>query len=166
MQGTQLDDTQQILEGSSERFRFAKVASLDEVKRLPIRAWIQQSVALNEAATSGALTFEEVHERLQAICLRLPNTKETLTWGKPHFRVGEKIFCGCGENQGRPSMGLKMEPFDAQTMMKLPGIEKAPYSRKNDGWVAIDPTVFDDWDEITRFVQDSFRLIAPKRLQS
>ena len=30
-----------------------------------------------------------------------------------------------------------MEAYESQLMMKLPGIEKAPYSRKNDGWVTI-----------------------------
>jgi predicted DNA-binding protein (MmcQ/YjbR family) len=93
----------------------------------------------------------------------LANTKETLTWSKPHFRVGEKIFCGCGEEQGRPRLGLKMEAYESQLMMKLPGLEKAPYSRNGDGWVQIDPGVFDDWEEIERMIVGSYRLIAPKR---
>ena len=37
-------------------------------------------------------------------------------------------------------------------MMKVPGIEKAPYSRAGDGWVSIDPGEFDDWDEIERMI--------------
>ncbi len=31
---------------------------------------------------------------MRKICLSLPDTKETLTWGEPHFRVGDKIFAG------------------------------------------------------------------------
>ncbi|MEO2016270.1 MAG: hypothetical protein ABGZ53_18070 [Fuerstiella sp.] len=49
-------------------------------------------------------------------------------------------------------------------MMKVPGIEKAPYSRPNDGWIAVNPNVFHDWEEINRMVIDSFLLIAPKRV--
>ena len=116
------------------------------------------------AAASTGLSFERVLETLQTICLALPKTNETLTWGKPHFRVGEKIFCGCGEDRGRPSIGMKMEAYESQLMMKLPGIEKAPYSRKNDGWVTIDPGEFDDWEEIERLIVASYRLIAPKRV--
>ena len=163
MQGPQLPDPDQILTGTSDRFRFAKIQSVADMEEYPLREWIRQSLALSIEATSGGLTFEQLLEKLERICLKLPSTKKTLTWGKPHFRVAEKIFCGCGEVNGRPVMGLKMEPFDSQTMMKVPGIEKAPYSRKNDGWVSIDPNVFDDWDDIERFVVDSFRLIAPKR---
>ena len=56
-----------------------------------------------------------------------------------------------------------MEAYQSEVMMKLPGIEKAPYSRKGDGWVTIDPGVFDEWDEIERLLVESYRLIAPKR---
>ena len=101
---------------------------------------------------------------MRTICQKLPNTKETVTWGKPHFRVGEKIFCGCGEVKGQPQIGLKMEPGESKLMMKAPGIEKAAYSRPNDGWVSIDPNLFDDWEEIEGFIIGSFRLIAPKRV--
>ena len=163
MRGPELTDNDQILEGTSDRFRFAKVGSLDDVETFPLREWLRESVVLNEAATRNGMSFEEVLGKLQTICLALPNTKETLTWGKPHFRVGEKIFCGCSEDQGGPRIGLKMESYESELMMKLPGIEKAPYSRKGDGWVSIDPGVFDDWDEIERLLVGSYRLIAPKR---
>ncbi len=34
--------------------------------------------------------------RLRQICLTLPDTKETVAWRHPAFRVGEKMFCGVG----------------------------------------------------------------------
>ena len=40
---------------------------------------------------------------------------------------------------------------------------KARYSRPNDGWVSIDPRTFDDWVEIERLIEGSYRLIASKR---
>ena len=48
--------------------------------------------------------------------------------------------------------------------MTIAGIDKAPYSRPNDGWIEIDPNVFDDWSEIQRLIVGSYRLIAPKRV--
>ena len=163
LRGAELTDPDRILEGSSDRFKHVKVRSMDDIHALPIRTWLQESVALNEAAVSGGLKFEQVLAKLQKICLVLPDTKETETWGKPHFRVGEKIFCGCGEDKGRPVLGLKMEAEQSEVMMKLPGIEKAPYSRRGDGWVAIDPGRFDDWKEIEDLIVGSYCLIAPKR---
>ncbi len=163
MRGAELIDEDQVLEGTSERFKHAKVRSLDDLELLPLRAWLRESVALNEAALGSGMNFEQVLHKLQTICLALPKTKETLTWGIPHFRVGEKIFCGWAEDQGRPRIGLKMEAYQSEVMMKLPGIEKAAYSRKGDGWVTIDPGVFDDWVEIESLLVGSYRLIAPKR---
>ncbi len=161
--GTELTDPEAHLQGTSDRFRYAKLRTVADLDQLPLRGWLHESVALNAATTKGGMTFQEVLAVMQRVCLALPHTKETLTWGIPHFRVGEKIFCGCSEDKGSPRIGLKMETFHAEVMMKLPGIEKAPYSRKGDGWVSIDPRRFDDWDEIEKLLVGSYRLIAPKR---
>ena len=164
VRGPELTDPDGILEGSSDRMRHAKVGSVELIEELPILEWLRESVELNEAEISGGLKADEVLEKVRKIGLALPNTKETITWGKPHLRVGEKIFCGCAEISGRPILGLKMERNESIMLMKVPGVEKAPYSRPNDGWVTIDPNTFDDWDEIERLVVGSYRLIAPKRL--
>ena len=66
----------------------------------------------------------------------------------------------------QPAFAMDWEDAAKQQMMKIPGIEKAPYSRPNDGWVSIDPNVFDCWEEIERLISDSFRLIAPKRVSA
>lgn len=152
-----------LLQGTGKQIRHVKIRSLEKLEQLPVRAWLQESLVLNSLAVATGITFDQALAKLRTICLALPNTKETLTWGKPHFRVGEKIFCGCGEQQGRPSIGLKMEPTAARVLMTLRGVAKAAYSRPNDGWVQIDPCDFDDWDEIARLVAGSYRLIAPKR---
>ncbi|HMJ53252.1 MAG TPA: hypothetical protein VK540_14295 [Polyangiaceae bacterium] len=44
--------------------------------------------------------IDPILTKMRAICLSLPDTKETLTWGQPHFRVGDKIFSGYGEEKG------------------------------------------------------------------
>lgn len=163
LRGTELTDPDALLEGSSDRMKHVKVRTLEEVATLPLRDWIRETIELNEQLLEDHLGFDEVLERVRPICLSLPKTKETVTWGKPHFRVGEKIFGGCGEVQGRPIIGLKMEPRHSELMMRTPGIEKAAYSRPGDGWVAIDPNVFDDWDEIREALIGSYRLIAPKK---
>jgi predicted DNA-binding protein (MmcQ/YjbR family) len=160
--GVDLTDTRSLLEGSSASIRHVKIRSAEEIEQFPVRQWLRESAALNEAELRGGMNFDQVRGKLQAVCLALPSTKETITWGRPHFRVGEKIFCGCGEDRGRPSVGLKAEPAESVWLMKLPGIRKAPYSRPGDGWIAIDPNEFDDWEEIERLIVGSYRLIAPK----
>ncbi len=100
---------------------------------------------------------------MRRICLALPQTKETLTWGKPHFRVGEKIFAGYGEKDGRPGIGFKLEMDHAQRIIKSdPRFTRAPYVGHK-GWVSVDVSGPTDWDRVQTLVLESFRLIAPKR---
>jgi predicted DNA-binding protein (MmcQ/YjbR family) len=164
LRGPELTDDGGLLEGSSSRNRHVKIRSAEHLQELPVREWLRETVALNDAATEAGMSVDDVLERVRGICLKLPQTKETQTWGKPHFRVGEKIFCGCGEQHGGPRIGFKMGPAESRVLMMLPGVEKAPYSRPDDGWVQLDPNVFDDWDEIERLVVGSYRLIAPKKV--
>ena len=51
--------------------------------------------------------FDAALKKMRAICLALPETKETPTWGQPHFRVGEKIFSGLGEEKGVLTVGAQ-----------------------------------------------------------
>jgi predicted DNA-binding protein (MmcQ/YjbR family) len=101
-------------------------------------------------------------ERMREICLSLPDTKETPTWGSPHFRVGEKIFAGCGEHQGKGSIGFKLEMAHAAAIVERPGFTRAPYVGHK-GWVSLDVNGVDDWDEVRALVHESYRLIAPKK---
>src|SRR5882672_8198762 len=103
-----------------------------------------------------------VLDHMRAICLALPETKETLTWGQPHFRVGEKIFAGCGDEKGRPVIGFKLDMDHADAMIQDGRFWRAPYVGHK-GWVSMDASSVDDWDEVRPLVLESYRLIAPKR---
>ncbi len=106
---------------------------------------------------------DPVLTRLRRICLALPDTKETITWGKPHFRVGEKIFCGYGEEQGKAVIGFKLEKPQAELLVSGDGgggtYWRAPYVGHH-GWVSMDAGRIDDWDQVRAFVEESHRLIS------
>ena len=106
--------------------------------------------------------FDVALRKMRAICLALPDTKETPTWGEPHFRVGEKIFAGLGEKKGLLSIGFKLELDHADAMVRRPGFARAPYVGHK-GWVSMDVTDATDWDEARALIQQSYRLIAPKK---
>lgn len=100
--------------------------------------------------------------RIRAICLGLPDTKETMTWGSPHFRVGDKIFAGFGVEKGIPALGFKLEPGHAKVIVQQAGFWPAPYVGHK-GWVSMDVRLVNDWDEVAALVLESYRLIAPKK---
>jgi predicted DNA-binding protein (MmcQ/YjbR family) len=107
-------------------------------------------------STAGVL------RKLRRICLSLPDTKETLTWGEPHFRVGEKIFAGYGSEKGRPAIGFKLEMDHADLLVQEPRFRRAAYVGHK-GWVSMDALGIDDWDELRALILESYRLVAPKR---
>jgi predicted DNA-binding protein (MmcQ/YjbR family) len=107
-------------------------------------------------------TDDPVLKKMKGICLSLPDTKLTMTWDKPHFRVGDKIFAGCGEEEGRYVLGFKLEMEHAGDILRDRRFTRAPYVGHK-GWVSMDATGIKDWEEVRTLVLESYRLIAPKR---
>ena len=101
--------------------------------------------------------------KIRKICLSLPGTKETMTWGKPHFRVGEKIFAGYGQEGGKHVIGFKLEMAHAKAIIKDPRFYRAPYVGHK-GWVSMDAAGVKDWEEVRSLILESYSLIAPKKL--
>jgi predicted DNA-binding protein (MmcQ/YjbR family) len=103
-------------------------------------------------------------KRVEKICLSLPNTKLTMTWGSPHFRVGDKIFAGCGEHEGEWQLGVKTEmALQAALVSSDPRFAIAPYVGKH-GWVTFKMGRKPNWGEVETLIVGSYRLIAPKKL--
>ena len=100
--------------------------------------------------------------KLRKICLDLPDTKLTMTWGAPHFRVANKIFCGSGEEDGVFTIGFKLEKPHAARVLKDPRFSVAPYVGKH-GWVHMKVTRAKDLGEVRRYVEESYELIAPTK---
>ena len=106
--------------------------------------------------------FDAALKKMRAICLALPDTRETPTWGQPHFRVGEKIFAGLGEEKGVLTVGFKLEMDHADAMVRRPGFSRAPYVGHK-GWVSLNVETVKDCGEVEALVRESYRLIAPKK---
>jgi predicted DNA-binding protein (MmcQ/YjbR family) len=102
-------------------------------------------------------------EKIRALCLALPGTKLTMTWGSPHFRVAEKIFCGFGAEDDKLVMGVKLRMEHARRCVQEPRFWPAPYVGKH-GWVSMDVTQRKSWDEVAELIRESYELIAPKAL--
>lgn len=102
----------------------------------------------------------DVLRRLRAICLSLPDTRETLSWGSPHFRVGDKIFCGIGDEKGVLAIGFKLEMDHADALIQDPRFWRAPFVGRY-GWVSMRVTPRMNWRQIKAFIEESYRLIAP-----
>lgn len=112
--------------------------------------------------------MDPILTKLRQLCLALPDTMETFTWGNPHFRVGEKIFCGYTDHDdskggtGGPAIGFKLEKKHARDILADPRFRVAPYVGRY-GWVSMDASGITDWAEVRALIEESYRLIAPKQ---
>lgn len=108
-------------------------------------------------------------ERLRAICLALPGATEKVAWSEPTWRVKDRIFAQLEDHHHdseRIGVWLKA-PDGAQEIL----VENAPdrFYRPpyvgHKGWVGVYLDVPNiDWDELAALVEQSYRMVAPKRL--
>lgn len=99
--------------------------------------------------------------KIRALCLALPDTKLTMTWGSPHFRVADKIFCGFDVEDGKQVLGVKLAMAHAQALVAQDRFWPAKYVGKH-GWVSMDVTRRESWAEVAALIRESYELIAPK----
>ena len=108
----------------------------------------------------------EIHEKVRAVCLAFPEATEKKTWGHPTFRVRDKIFASLGvaEEDDLPVMTMKAAPGEQESLLAEGHPFFYPKYVGSKGWIGIVLTDDTDWAEIDELVEESFRVIAPKRL--
>lgn len=106
--------------------------------------------------------------RLRDICLALPKAVEKETWGDPTWRVRDRIFAMQKGNHegGRPSLWFKApDGAQADVVASDPEVFFVPPYVGGKGWVGLHlDGVRIDWSLVADLVEESYRLIAPKRI--
>jgi len=109
--------------------------------------------------------------RLRKLCLALPEAHEVEAWGEPTFRVRNKLFAMYAapnnhHGAGRPAVWCKAAPGNQSLMVRAaPGRFFVPPYVGPSGWVGVWLDRDPDWAEVGDLMRDSYRLIAPKKLQ-
>lgn len=102
---------------------------------------------------------------LRRICRRLPEVTEKPFGGQtaPAFRLRDKLFLMVSED--RRSLTMKAAPGVQQMLVASdPDRFFVPRYVGPKGWVGVWVGPGTDWGEVSELVEDSYRLIAPKRL--
>lgn len=111
------------------------------------------------------MTGIDVHARIREICLSFPEVAEKPFGGHtaPSYRVRDKLFVMTGEDG--LSMTFKAAPgVQEELVTEAPERFFVPKYVGSKGWVGARLDVDHDWDEMAELIQDSYRLVAPKRL--
>jgi len=108
----------------------------------------------------------DAYKKLGRICMAFPDVEMKPFGGHttPAWRVRDKIFCSSGQ-VGRARLTVKGAPgAQAALVGSDPGRFFVPPYSGPSGWIGAWLDVEQDWDELTGLIEDSYRLIAPKRL--
>ena len=107
--------------------------------------------------------------RLRKICLALPSAVEVAAWGAPTFRCGRifAMYAHASDHHGggRHGVWLKAAPGNQELMIRArPERFFVPPYVGCTGWVGVWLDRNPPWKEIALLVEESWRLIAPKKL--
>jgi len=113
------------------------------------------------------MTPEDALQRLREICLRFPEAVEAGGVGNPSFKVRGKIFAmrHSLHEVDRWSAWFKAPPGVQQLVVANDATRffVPPYVGSM-GWIGAYLDVEQDWEELADFVEESYRMTAPKRL--
>jgi len=104
-------------------------------------------------------------DRVLAFALSLPGAVEDFPWGESVAKVNGKVFAFLGSATARPArMSVKLDEAHGHALA-IDGAERTGYGLGESGWVTVplraNGVVLDllrDW------VEESYRIVAPKRL--
>ena len=100
--------------------------------------------------------------RLRSLCLSLPETSETASWGHPNFKAGKKTFVAFERVKGRASIAFRLEPNEVERLLQRKQFFATPYGRGLWASVWADGPI--DWRAVQDLVGRSYRVVALKRM--
>ena len=107
--------------------------------------------------------YDRTLARLRELCLALPETTETLSWGHPNFKAGKRTFCVLEVYRGVLSLCLRPDAATYRKLARDPRFYVTPYVGPQ-GWLSLEVEGALDWDEVRELVLQSYRSVALKRM--
>lgn len=112
--------------------------------------------------------LREAAEAVREFALRLPGAVEDFPWGERVAKVNKKVFVFLGREPSDDAgfrFSVKL-PSSAAGALALPGCEPTGYGLGKSGWltVTLGPADRPDVSRLLRWVEESYRAVAPKKL--
>ena len=102
---------------------------------------------------------KKILAKLREICLVLPKTSETVTFGHPTFQVGTKTFAVLERYKGELSICVKVGKGVQPIFLKDPRFYRTPYVGQH-GWVSLRTSSRLNWAEIAELLRGSYGLVS------
>ena len=95
---------------------------------------------------------KKILTKLREICLALPKTSETTTFGHPTFQVGTKTFTVLETYKGELSICVKVGKKMQPVFLEDARFYRTPYVGQH-GWVSLRANTKLNWEEIAELVR-------------
>ena len=106
-------------------------------------------------------TAKQALQKMQEICLSLPDTRQGNHFGETAFYVKGKLFATCGEKHGPCEITFGLESDHAAALVENDPRFK-PYPRDKRG-VILDAAKVESWSEVRALILESYELVkSPK----
>jgi predicted DNA-binding protein (MmcQ/YjbR family) len=100
---------------------------------------------------------------LRSLCLSLPETSETDSWGHPNFRAGKRTFATFEWIKGRPSIAVHLGTEEADAfLLQSPESFSTPYGKGK--WISVWADGELDRGYLQAIVERGYRAVALKRM--
>jgi predicted DNA-binding protein (MmcQ/YjbR family) len=116
---------------------------------------------MNTLRPSRQSDDDAVLTRVRNLCLCLPETTETGSWGHPNFRAG-RTFVTYEWVQRRPSIAFRLNRADVAEYARVRGFTRTPYGR--DEWISMMADGRVNWGLARELILKSYKLVALKRM--
>jgi predicted DNA-binding protein (MmcQ/YjbR family) len=98
-------------------------------------------------------------ERVRAICLELPGTVETTSFGHPAWKARRKAFAVFEKYRGDWSIALKADPGEQHALIETDArFYRTPYVGQH-GWVSFKLQGRIPWSRLRGLLREAHRLI-------
>ena len=105
-------------------------------------------------------------EPLLAFALGLPGAWEDHPWGENVAKVRKKVFVFFGQPDAERPFGMTVKlPDSYEVAMSLPWAKNPGYGMDRGRWVWLTPPEDTPFDMLTEWIEESYRVVAPKALR-
>jgi len=153
-----------IAERVREAYEKVAPAALSAVvgKTPPIKA-PKKSLSPSDIDPWVSSRGEAVLKLMRDICLKFPETSETVQFGYPVWQVGKKTFAWAMHGDKRLTLCFWVG-VDSQGLLVNDERYRIPAYMGHNGWIALDVTKSSDRKEVVALALQSYRHFALKRM--
>lgn len=103
-------------------------------------------------------------DKVRSICCNLPEVSETKQFGNPAFKAGKKSFCILSARRGKVQLQVWVGADRQLSLTSFDERFEIPAYVGHNGWINLDLTLKQNWEEIEDLLFTSYEHFALKRM--